>query len=246
MSDGADLARIEGQLVGAKTWMLVYEDADAEVKKVLRGGHQLDRPATLQLARRLFPEDKLEPAGEGSLGYTCPPDDEVHIGCFPGVSILAAAEFALEYPSALPEAFISAGGSGAIYLHAMHSVVDWFAFAKWVNGELYRSLSLYPEKGILEDIGPPLSFEHPFWLSKNPDIDDDENSFPFPNPLELGEAALKEVFGYQIEGVIDPALLDAHTVPLVIFKRTAGWRKAREEATRIALKRYAIPGAKMI
>lgn len=137
--------------MGAKTWMLVY--ANAKVGEALRGSPQLDHDATLQLATILFPKDKLEPIGEGDLSYTCPPDDELHIGCFSDVSILAAREFGIDYPSKLPASFISAGGSRAVYLHAMHSVVDWFAFAKWVNGKLVRSLSLSPDNGILEDRG---------------------------------------------------------------------------------------------
>ena len=71
--------------MGAKTWMLVY--ADAKVGDALRGNPQLDRAATLQLATKVFPNDKLEPIGERDLSYTCPPDDELHIGCFSGVSI---------------------------------------------------------------------------------------------------------------------------------------------------------------
>jgi len=37
------------------------------------------------------------------------------------------------------------------------------AFAQWVNGKLVRSLSLSPDSGILEDIGPRFPFEEPFW-----------------------------------------------------------------------------------
>jgi hypothetical protein len=100
--------------------MLVY--ADVKVEEALRSGRSLDRNATLQLATSLFPKDKLEPIGEGDLSYTCPPNDELYIGCFPGVSILAAKDFGIDYPSKLPATFISTGGSRTIYLHAMHSV----------------------------------------------------------------------------------------------------------------------------
>jgi hypothetical protein len=110
--------------------MLVY--ANTNVGEVEKGAPQLDRRATLQLASTLFPKEELEPIGDGDLSYTCPPDDELHIGCFPGISILAAKEFGIDNPSKLPVRFISAGGSGTVYLHAMHSVVDWFAFAQWI------------------------------------------------------------------------------------------------------------------
>jgi hypothetical protein len=168
----------------------------------------------------LFPNDKLEPIGEGDLSYTCPPDDELHIGCFADVCILAAKEFGKDYPSKLSSPFISAGGSRTVYLHAMHSVVDWFAFAKWTNGKLVRSLSLSPDRDIMEDIGQRLPFEEPFWSGQNPVTVDGEDEYPLPfHPLELGEAALKEFFGYQLEGFIDPSLLEPESIPLVKYKR---------------------------
>jgi len=205
--------------------MLVY--GSAKVGEVLRGNPQLDREATLQLATSLFPKQKLEPIGEGNLSFTCPPRDEVHIGCFPGVSILAAKEFGIDYPSKLPAPFISAGGSGTVYLHAMHSVVDWFGFAQWISGKLVRSLSLSPESGILEDIGQRLPFEEPFWSGQNPaTADDEKDNYPLPfHPLELGEAALKEFFGYQLEGFFDPTLLQPESIPLVKYKRARSWWK---------------------
>jgi len=124
------------------------------------------------------------------------------MGCFPGVSILAAKDFGIDYPSKLPATFISTGGSRTIYLHAMHSVVDWFAFAQWFNGKLVRSLSLSPDNGIREDIGQRLPFEEPVWSGQNPvAVDDGDDDYPLPfHPLELREAPLKEVFGYQLEG----------------------------------------------
>lgn len=210
--------------MGAKTWMLVY--AQGNVAEVLKSRPPLDRETTLTLARRLFPKDKLEPIGDGDLSNTCPPDDELHIGCFPGVSILAAKEFGIDYPSKLPEPFISAGRDKTVFLHAMHSVVDWFAYAQWINGQLIRSLSLSPDSGILEDIGQKLAFEEPFWSGQNPATGDNEDDYPFPfHPLELGEVALKELFGYQLEGYLDAALLEPESIPLVKYKRLSSrWR----------------------
>ena len=161
-----------------------------DVGEALRDSPQLDRDATLKLARYLFSGDKLVPIGDGDLSYTCPPDDELHIGCFPNISIVAAKEFGIDYPSKLAIPFVAAGGSGTVYLHAMHSVVDWFAFAQWINGTLVRSLSLSPE-----------------------------SPFPF-HPLELGEADLKEFFGYQLEGPLDRALLEPESIRLLKYKRS--------------------------
>jgi hypothetical protein len=203
--------------------MLVYANGNAA--EALGGNPELDRAATLRLARSLFPKERLEPIGDGDLSQTCPPDDELYIGCFPGVSILAAKEFGIDYPSRLAARFIAGGGAGTIYLHAMHSVVDWFAFAQWIGGKLIRSLSLSPDSGILEDTGPRLPFEEPYWADRHPATEDgEEYAFPF-HPLELGEAALKEFFGYQLEGLIDPGILQPESIPLVKYKRSRSrWR----------------------
>jgi len=205
--------------MGAKTWMLVY--ADRKVSEALKAAPKLDREATLQLATRLFPKDKLEPLEDGDLSYTCPPDEQVHAACFPGVTIVAAKEFAIDHPSKLPGSFISNGSNGTIYLHAMHSVVDWFAFGKWTNGKLVRSLSLSPENGVLEDIGVRLAFEEPFWAGKQPATGDaDSEPYPLPfHPLELGEAALKEFFGYSLEGPLEPSAVEPESIPLLRYKR---------------------------
>ena len=169
-----------------------------------------------------FPREKLDCVGDCDLSHTSPPDNELHIGCFPGVSVIAAKEFGIDYPSMLPQKFIAAGGPGTVTLHAMHSVVDWFAFAQWTNGKLLRSLSLSPDSGILEDIGERMPFEEPYWSGDHPADDEEEaeeTPYPFPfHPLELGEAALRELFGYQLEGYIDNSLLDPFSVPLVRYK----------------------------
>src|SRR5579862_1876420 len=205
--------------------MLVY--ADGKVGEALKRAPKLDRGATQQLATTLFPKDKLDLIGDGDLSYTCPPDNELHIGCFPAVSIVAAKEFGLDYPSRLPAWFISYGSNRSLYLHAMHSVVDWFAFAQWTDGKLVRSLSLSPDDGILEDIGPHLAFEEPYWSGEKPVASDEgDEKYPLPfHPLELGEEALKDLFGYQLEGFIDPTLLEPESIPLVKYKRgRAGWK----------------------
>ena len=214
--------------MGAKTWMLVYADACA--REALKAKPQLDRDATSRLAKALFSGEKLEPLGDEDLSYTCPPDDELSIGCLAGVSVVAAKEFGIDYPSKLNGSFVAAGGSGMIYLHAMHSVVDWFAYAQWSNGNLLRSLSLSPDSGILEDIGQRLPFEEPFWTGQHPAVDDEEEegAYPFPfHPLDLGEAALRELFGYYLEGVVDSTLLEPESIPLVRYRRSRSrsrWR----------------------
>jgi hypothetical protein len=43
--------------------------------------------------------------------------------------------------------------------------------------------------------------------------------------LELGEAALLEFFGYQLEGPIDPTQIEPSQIPLMCFKRSKPWWK---------------------
>lgn len=206
--------------MGAKTWMLVYAEGDA--RAALAAEPTLDRKQTLALARELFRGETLKPLDDVTLSCTCPPDNELCVGCFPGVTVIAAKEFGIDRPSMLEHKFIEAGGSGTVTLHAMHSVVDWFAFARWSNGKLVRSLSLSPDCGIIEDIGAKLPFEVPFWMGEHsvldPEIDDHTYPFKF-HPLELGGAALNALFGYQIEGALTSTLFDADSIPLMRFAR---------------------------
>ena len=211
--------------MGAKTWMLVY--SDGITGEILKSRPGLDRNTTANLARKLFPSERLEPLEDESLLFMCPPDNELIVGCFPGLSIVAAKEFGLDYPSELQSAFIEPSLGRTICLHAMHSAVDWFAYAIWKDGKLQRSLSLSPDSGILEDIGPRLSFEEPYWAGEHPALDpeEEESHYPFAfHPLELGEAALLELFGYQLEGAGD-CQVEPEEISLLRFKRSKPWWK---------------------
>lgn len=210
--------------MGAKTWMLVYTDRDA--RQALAARPALDAAATQDLAATLFPGERLTALADGDLSQTCPPKDELLIGCFPGVAVVAAREFGIDAPSRLDPRFIAAAGTGTLVLHAMHSVVDWFAYAQWTGGRLLRSLSVSPDSGILEQIGPPLPFEEPYWSGAFPAVDSGEDpaSYPLPfHPLDLGEAALEALFGYHLEGEIDAALLAPETIPLLRYRRKRPW-----------------------
>lgn len=207
--------------MGAKTWMLVHSVGNPA--DILRGYPALNRAATKELVSTLFSSQKLEELEDGSLDFTCPPDDEIVAGCFPGLVVLAANEFGIDYPSTLSAPFLNAFSRGSLFLHAMHSAVDWFSFAVWTDGMLDRSLSLSPDSGILENIGTPLPFEAPYWAGENPvsDPDDEDDGYPFVfHPLELGEAALLALFGYCLEGAVDDTQVEPERIPLMRFKRT--------------------------
>ena len=188
--------------MGAKDWMVFY--AERDVPSVLRSMPSIDRGATADLVRRLFPHDDVVARDDVTLLEGNPPDDEVYAAVWPGATVVCTSAVALDLPSTVPPRFLDAGVGRTIYLHAMHSVVDWCAFAVWnPAGELIRALSVSPEHGTLESIGEPLPFESPFWGGQRPalDPDDEDDSYPLPfHPLELGEAALDALFGFVYEG----------------------------------------------
>jgi hypothetical protein len=186
----------------------------------------LDREATVALTKQLFPSEKMMALDDGDLSNTCPPDAEIVVGCFPGLTVVAAKEFGVDYPSMLPPEFVAAFPGYSVYLHAMHSAVDWFAYAIWKEGKLQRSLSLSPDSGVLEGIGNRLPFEAPYWSGDHPAVDPEEDDTEYPfvfHPLELGEAALLSLFGYQLEGMIDAGNLEPETIRLMRFKRKKAW-----------------------
>jgi len=203
--------------MGAKTWMLAYSDGN--VANTLKTRCLLDKEKTLRAIHELFPNVKLEALQDGDLSCTCPPNREIYAGYFDDVFIVAAKEFGIDYPSKIASSFLKHDLGSTIYLHAMHSVVDWFAYAIWESGKLVRSLSLSPDSGVLEDIGEKQSFELPYWNGDYPAVEPDEE-YPFPfHPLDLGEAALKEYFGYILEGEYDSLLVDPEDIPLARYKR---------------------------
>ncbi|KRB87190.1 hypothetical protein [Duganella sp. Root198D2] len=62
--------------------------------------------------------------------------------------------------------------------------------------------------------------EAPFWSGERPVGDPGDNSSNYPlsfHPLEMGEAALENLFGYQLEGNLDSESLDPDSVPLMAF-----------------------------
>lgn len=203
--------------MGAKTCLVAQSNGSA--RDALAKNPALDAAATVGLVASIYPGVSFgEPSG-ADLSHTYVSDQTVVAGCFPGLNIVVASEVAIDRPSNLPTKFISK--DGLTILHAMHSVVDWSAFAVWEDGVLRRSLSVAPDSGVLEDVGDRFSFEVPYWEGKHPAIDpeeEEEESYPLPfHPLELGEAALREFFGFQLEGFVDPTLIQPEQIAMLRF-----------------------------
>jgi len=203
--------------MGAKAWFIAYFDDDP--KAVLSNQPKLDRNASRELAERLFPDVTLTSAEDVTLEFLDPQKDQIIIGCYGGVRIVAHYELSNDRPSKIdPRWFDPALGTNA-YVHATHSVVDWFAYGLWRNGKLARALSISPDDGIAEQIGDPLPFEKAYWDGQFPvDDDDDEGSYPLPfHPLELSEASILHHLGFQFEGQISEWICDPIDIPAVTF-----------------------------
>jgi hypothetical protein len=189
--------------MGAKDWMVMY--ADGDIRPILQSEPIIDRRATRQLIEQLYPGRAITEIADGTLLEQANPQDRhVYAACFPELTVICAADAALDRPSELAANFRAEARGRTLYLHAMHSVVDWFAYAIWTgDGQLRRSLSLSPDSGVMEDIGSPLAFEAPYWAGeKAVDVDeDDDEPYPLPfHPLELAEDALRTLFGFNYEG----------------------------------------------
>ena len=190
--------------MGAKDWMLLY--AAGDIRSVLKAEPPLDRQATQALVERLYPSQRLSVTEDGCLDAANPRDGQVYAGCFEGLTVVCTSEVALDRPSQLAPRFLAEGKGRTTYLHAMHSVVDWFAYGIWTpEGALERSLSLSPDNGVIENIGDPRPFEAPYWAGEHPvDDEDDDEQDPYPlpfHPLELAEDALRTLFGFNYEGI---------------------------------------------
>jgi hypothetical protein len=207
--------------VGAKTWMLVYSEGDAP--HILAKYPEIDRGKTLQLVTTAFPKHKIADLEDTTLLNTCPPRRKLIAGWFPGVSILAAEEFGIDYPSKLTAHYVGLAGSKKTYLFAMHSVVDFFAFAVWESGVLTRSLSVSSESGIIEDIGDRLAFELPFWSGVHPAVDPEDDArekHPLKfHPLELGDATLSNLMGFSMESPYPTDIVDPQKIQLMCSSR---------------------------
>lgn len=150
-----------------------------------------------------------------------PEEGVVYAGCFPGVDIVCDQQLMIDRPSELPGHLLEASTHPRVILHAMHSVVDWFAYAIWEDGNLVRSLSLSPEQGVIEDIGDPLPFETAYWAGEHPVRQREgrpQYALPF-HPLELGGGpALQALLGFCVEGRPLASDIDAEEIQLSGFR----------------------------
>ncbi|GAA3746107.1 DUF6928 family protein [Micromonospora maritima] len=200
--------------MGAKTALLAF--ADGDLRPALRAAVPSDPAEAEAAVRQALPGYEVTPAGDSVLDVTWPPDDVTHVAVLPGATLLCDRRLVLDRPSELPGHLLRLGAGRRIVMHGMHSVVDWLCFAVWEDGKLVRSLSLSPDGGIAEDVGEPYDFERPYRDGRHPVA---PAPYPLPfHPLELGEDALRALFGFVVEGRPRPDDVDADAVPVRAFR----------------------------
>ncbi|MFF3639341.1 DUF6928 family protein [Streptomyces sp. NPDC002250] len=218
--------------MGAKTAVLAY--ADDAIADLLQDVSTSEIDGAMALVARVRPGHRVDADGEEAWELAdalYPPEGTVCALSASGLDLVCDQEVMVDRPSELPQHLVAASRGRRLYLHAMHSVVDWLAFAVWDDGKLVRSLSLSPDSGVIEDIGERLPFERPYWEGRHPVEPfapfEDEEPYPLPfHPLELGERALLEFFGFYVEGFSDEEdapepVVDIWSVELHGFRVTA-------------------------
>ncbi len=187
--------------MAATASMLWLIDGD-DVIAALRSGVVDDRDSATALAHKLFPDNILVPLGESQLDLAAScTGDEVFVGVFGRVAVIAGATLATTAPTQLPEVVLQAHPADTAYL--IHTDVDTSVgvFAQWDNGTLRRSFAANPVE-IYENLGLPFGFEHGFWAGEHPlhyaeGVPRDPQALPF-HPIEFADHAAREWLGMRL------------------------------------------------
>lgn len=190
---------------------LWYVDAD-DPAAVLREHREPDQGAAQALAKQLFEDHEITPKTTGTLaGCAGPADDEIYIGCYPGLTVVCTRQVRLPDPTTLPEPLIRPLACEHTYLVSFDASMGWGSFAHWERGEFRRGFSSSRMK-ILADAGLPMVWERPFWAGERPVLWR-ANEIPDPqclpyDPLDFADEANGEWLGFQYRApVVAGALL---------------------------------------
>jgi hypothetical protein len=216
--------------VGERTGILAFGD---DIPARLRSRPVADIDRTMAFVKMIHPGYDVEPIGGNALRYaTYPPEDVVFASSSAGLDIVCDRRLTFDNPSTLPEHLQRIGSGRRIATLGMHSVVDWLSYAAWSNGVLVRSLTVSPDGGIIENLGGPLPFEAPYWAGEHPVVSTGEDPYPLPfHPLDLGQAALRHLFGFVNDGPSRPDDVPTGEVQLLGFRVTdpTGEEQAQRE-----------------
>ncbi len=215
--------------MGTKAGILAF---GGDIAAALRRKPSADPERTRALVGAAFPGYEVEPAKGSPLSESTYPDDDIAYALSaPGIDIVCDRRFMIRKPSELPEHMLGLAAGHQAALCQMHSADDSFGYAIWNDGELVRSLSMSPMDGIVEDIGEPLEFERPFWARPGAAADLGPGSLGF-RTLDLGQQAMRFLFGFALEGRPEPGEAYAGEVTMLGFEVTdpTGAEHAAREA----------------
>ena len=207
--------------VGAKVSTIWYVEVP-DPAAVLRGHPDPDPGAAQQLASRLYPDLVATPTGPVPLAEAARLDaaGTVHIGSYPGVTVVCGPDLAVPRPSTLPETRIRPTEFAKTYYVASKPDIAWGSFAMWEDGHLTRSFSATPVH-IHEDLGLPLVWERPFWAGDFPlkhpaGVLPDPQSLPF-HPQQFAEGANREWLGFRYTGAPEGTEIDPKKLTVLGF-----------------------------
>ncbi|MFI9773016.1 DUF6928 family protein [Streptomyces sp. NPDC052415] len=201
--------------MGSKAAVVVF--TASEPQGVFRDSGVIDRVRSQHLAETVLRAASCE-TSLFTLDLAVWPDiGVVCAASFPEYEVVCSQELARSQPSELTDWISHLAGGRDAYAVFMHSAEDWGAFAVWSEGRLLRSLSVNPDSGIIENVGERLPFETPFWGGVHSVRDEAGYSLPF-HPIDFGNEALREFFGFILEGREDESCVDPEEVEIPAFK----------------------------
>ena len=187
--------------MGAKSAAVVF--AQGWPADLLASCPAHDPAQAADVAARVFPDRTCVRVEDDDFLELYPGEDELIVGCYPGVVIVAAQDLGGLEPEEMEQSLIRLVPATTVLHHSMHSVVDWFAYSLWQDGRLVRALSVSPDDGVMTDVGERQPFEVPYWNGEHPwddeEPDEDPEALPF-HPLELGSAVSLAILGLELEG----------------------------------------------
>ena len=166
--------------MGFRLAVLAYFDTPA-----LDPSQQIESPdLRASIVKDLFPRTRYAEHDTATLldsGF--PEQGEVAIATLVGGVVIATRDAHLYNPSKLHRRYLKIATHRNVVLLTQRSFYDMFAYARWVNGVLIRSISVNPIGKVWESLGTPELFEKPFWdgqhrVSAEPGEDD----YPLPSP----------------------------------------------------------------
>lgn len=201
--------------MGSKSAVVVF--AEAEPRRAFRDAGLTDHDKSKRLAEITLGATAQE-TGLLTLDLAVWPDSGIVCAAsLPECEVVCSRELARYRPSELTEWILRLANGRGAYAVFMHSAEDWAAFAVWSDGALVRSLSMNSSSGVMEDMGEHLPFEFPFWEGERSVRNEPNYALPF-HPIDFGNEALREFFGFVLEGREDELCFDLEEFEVPAFR----------------------------